>query len=67
MGPVTPTTFRAIRLRLGFTQAELAAFLDYGHAVRISEFERPTNPRPVPRLLALVMHALDSGWRPEQK
>lgn len=61
---MTPAEFRAIRERLGHTQASLAAFLDYGHAMRISEFERATNPRPVPRLLALVMLAMDSGWRP---
>lgn len=61
---MTPAEFRAIRLRLGMTQAELAAFLGYGSSLRISEFERATNPRPVPRLLALVMQALDSGWRP---
>jgi transcriptional regulator with XRE-family HTH domain len=61
---MTPDEFRAIRLRLGMTQAQLADFLDYGSPVRISEFERATNPRPVPRLLALVMRALDSGWRP---
>lgn len=61
---MTPDEFRAIRLRLGMTQEQLADFLDYGSPVRISEFERATNPRPVPRLLALVMRALDSGWRP---
>lgn len=61
---MTNQEFRAIRLRLGMTQAELAVFLDYGSPLRISEFERATNPRPVPRLLALVMQALDSGWRP---
>jgi transcriptional regulator with XRE-family HTH domain len=63
---MTPAEFRAIRLRLGMSQAALAAFLDYGSPVRISEFERATNPRPVPRLLALVMQALDDGWRPPQ-
>ncbi|MCG7507078.1 helix-turn-helix domain-containing protein [Mesorhizobium retamae] len=61
---MTPATFKEIRLRLGMTQAELAALLDYGSPMRISEFERETNPRPVPRLLTLVMQALDSGWRP---
>lgn len=61
---MTPAEFRTIRLRLGYTQAELAALLEYGSALRISEFERATNPRPIPRLLALVMLAMDSGWRP---
>lgn len=60
---MTNHEFRTIRQRLGFTQAELASFLGYGSPMRISEFERETNPRPVPRLLALVMQALDSGWR----
>jgi transcriptional regulator with XRE-family HTH domain len=63
---MTNQEFREIRLRLGMTQAELAAFLDYGSPMRVSEFERTTNPRPVPRLLALVMQALDSGWRPQR-
>lgn len=62
---MTNEEFRNIRERLGFTQAELAAFLDYSSPMRISEFERKTNPRPVPRLLALVMQALESGWRPK--
>lgn len=61
---MTNTQFREIRERLGFTQAELASFLDYSSPVRISEFERATNPRPVPRLLAIVMQALDDGYRP---
>jgi transcriptional regulator with XRE-family HTH domain len=61
---MTPAEFRAIRLRLGFTQAELAAFLDYGSPMRISEFERDTNPRPVPPLLARLMLAYDAGYRP---
>lgn len=61
---MTPAEFRAIRQKLGLTQAELAALLGYGTPLRISEFERATNPRPVPRLLALVMLAMDSGWRP---
>lgn len=64
---MTPTEFRDIRLRLGLTQAQLASFLGYGSPVRISEFERDTNPRPVPRLLAMVMEALDSGWRPPKE
>ena len=60
---MTPAAFRAIRSRIGFTQAGLAALLGYGHAVRISEFER--GARDIPHLAALVMLALDSGWRPE--
>jgi len=62
---MTGEEFKAIRKRLGFTQAELSALLAYGSAVRISEFERATNPTPVPRLVALIMLAMDqTGWRP---
>lgn len=63
---MTNEDFKAIRKRLGFNQAELAALLGYGSAVRISEFERSTNPVPVPRLVAMVMTAMDdTGWRPK--
>ncbi|MDQ0324106.1 transcriptional regulator with XRE-family HTH domain [Pararhizobium capsulatum DSM 1112] len=62
---MTREEFKAIRKRLGFTQSELAALLGYHSGVRISEFERTKNPISVPRLLALVMQALDSGWRPK--
>lgn len=61
---MTPTEFRTIREKLGFTQAELAAFLGYGSPMRISEFERKTNPRPVPDLLARLMRAYSEGYRP---
>ncbi|TRA90927.1 hypothetical protein EXN24_05300 [Rhizobium rhizogenes] len=62
---MTREEFRAIRKRLGFNQAELAALLGYGSAIRVSEFERETNPVQVPRLVALLMLAMDqTGWRP---
>lgn len=63
---MTNHEFRAIRKRLGLTQAELASLLGYEMALTVSTYERATNPRPVPRLLALVMLALDSGWRPPE-
>lgn len=61
---MTNHEFRAIRQRLGLTQAELARVLGYAHVMTISVYERETNPRATPHLLALVMEALDSGWRP---
>ncbi|MFC3206863.1 helix-turn-helix domain-containing protein [Aquamicrobium soli] len=61
---MTNAEFRAIRLRLGFTQAGLAAFLGYSHSMRVSEFERALNPRPVPEHLARLMRAYDEGYRP---
>lgn len=61
---MTPAEFRDIRLRLGFTQQALAGFLGYGSSMRISEFERETNPRAVPDHLARLMLAYDAGYRP---
>lgn len=62
---MTPNQFRKIRESLGFTQQELADFLGYGRALRISEFERETNPRSVPDLLARLMIAYRDGYRPK--
>lgn len=63
---MTSEEFKTIRKRLGFNQAELAKLLGYGSAVRISEFERSKNPVGVPRLVAMVMSAMDeTGWRPK--
>ena len=64
---MTNDDFKAIRKRLGYNQAELAVVLGYGSAVRISEFERSTNPVPVPRLVSMLMTAMDeTGWRPKE-
>ena len=62
---MTPQEFRSIRHRLGLTQAELAKLLDYSLPLAISEFERKTNPKPVPRYLDLLMEALDAGFWPQ--
>lgn len=56
--------FRWIREGLGLTQAQLAPLLDLGSAMRVSEFERATNPRSIPKHIARVMNAMASGWRP---
>lgn len=62
---MSPAEFKAIRKRLGWTQSELAEVLGYGSAIRVSEFERATNPVPVPRLVGMLMLAMDeTGWRP---
>jgi len=47
-GSLTGSDFRHIRLGLLMTQRELARALGYRHKVRISEFERETNPVPIP-------------------
>ena len=62
---MTNHEFRAIRLRLGLTQAELAAVLGYPHPMQVSVLERATNPKPVPRHVALLMKAYDDGYRPD--
>ncbi|MFU0504133.1 helix-turn-helix domain-containing protein [Pseudaminobacter sp. NGMCC 1.201702] len=61
---MTSQEFKLIRTRLGLTQAELASVLGYASALQISSYERATNPRPVPQLLALLMKAYDEGYRP---
>jgi transcriptional regulator with XRE-family HTH domain len=62
---MTNLQLREIRQRLGLTQAQLASVLGYEMAQTISVYERTTNPRPVPHLLALLMHAYDAGYRPK--
>ena len=47
-GQLTGNDMRHIRLGLLLTQRELARILGYRHKVRISEFERETNPVPIP-------------------
>ena len=47
-GSLTGADFRHIRLGLLLTQRELANKLGYKHKVRVSEFERETNPVPIP-------------------
>lgn len=63
---MTAAEFKAIRLRLGLTQAELASVLGYSIAMQVSELERATNPKPVPRLIAMLVKAFDAGYRPDE-
>jgi transcriptional regulator with XRE-family HTH domain len=46
---VTGSDLRAIRSELGLTQKDMAKVLGYAQKIRISEYERTTNPRPIPR------------------
>ena len=49
-------TFRDIREnRLYLTQLQLARALGYRQKIRISEFERKTNPVPIPQHIANEM------------
>lgn len=62
---MTSAEFKAIRLHLGLTQVELASVLGYSIAMQISEIERATNSKPVPRHVAMLMKAFDAGYRPD--
>lgn len=62
---MTNHEFRAIRQRLGLTQAELAAVLGYAHVMTVSAYERETNPRQIPTHVELLMVAYDEGYRPK--
>jgi transcriptional regulator with XRE-family HTH domain len=63
-GHLTGSDFRHIRLGLLLTQRELANKLGYRHKVRISEFERETNPVPIPLPIQEEMIRLyESGGR----
>lgn len=59
---MTPQEFRAIRKRLGLTQAELARWLEYGSVARVSEIEN--GKVALPRLVAQLMRAYDGGFFP---
>lgn len=61
---MTNVEFSEIRRRIGLTQSQLATLLGYSSPLQISSFERATNPRQVPTLLALLMKAYDDGYRP---
>ena len=64
--PMTPAEAR--ELRGEFTQAQWAAILGYKSAMRVSEFERPTNPLPIPLHVAFVMRVVAGNpgyfWQP---
>jgi DNA-binding XRE family transcriptional regulator len=52
---LTPVTFKHMRRDLGLTQRQLAHALGYQHKIRVSEFERETNPVPIPHHIQRAM------------
>ena len=52
---MTRHEFKQIRLGLLLTQQELADRLGYRHKIRISEYERETNPVPIPDHVVEIM------------
>ena len=65
MKRITGEDVKRIRRDLGLTQKQLAAVLGYGHAVRISEFERTSEPVPIPNHIAMLLEAIEQGYRPD--
>lgn len=63
-GDMTNIEFATIRQDLGLTQAQLAPLLELGSSLRVSEYERKTNPRKIPAHIARLMRAMADGWRP---
>jgi DNA-binding transcriptional regulator YiaG len=57
-GRLTPADFKTIRHGLMLSQRELARVLGYAHKIRISEFERETNPVPIPLHIQEALLAL---------
>lgn len=56
--PMQNHELRTLRERLGLTQAELAAALQYRSAMRVSEFEREKNPLPIPDHIAFIVRII---------
>ena len=54
---MTPKEFRQLRHAMLLTQKQLAEVLGYSHKIRISEYERETNPVPIPD------HIADAMWK----
>lgn len=61
---MTGEELKAIRRTLGLTQQQLATALGYTHGLRISEFERASHPVAIPKHVALLMDAINQGYRP---
>jgi hypothetical protein len=66
VGQLTGAEFKHIRRGLLMTQEDMAALLGYAQAIRISEYERETNPVPIPpHIQQAVLDLYESGGRLE--
>ena len=61
---MTPSEFKAIRVGLGLTQAELAVLLGYAHRNGVSILESVASGRLVPPTVERLMRAYEAGYRP---
>lgn len=61
--PMTPDEFRAIRMRLGLTQAALASHLGFALAQHVSKLER--GELAITDHLGMLMRAYAEGYRPD--
>ena len=62
---MTPSEFKAIRVSMNLSQAELATLLGYAHASRVGALESAASGKPVPPLLERLMRAYEAGYRPQ--
>lgn len=60
---MTPAEIKQARQSLGLTQAQLAAALGYGAAVRVSELER--GARTASATTVRLLRAYIDGYRPD--
>jgi DNA-binding XRE family transcriptional regulator len=64
VGNLTGPDFRHIRHGLLMTQREMARALGYAQTIRISEYERETNPVPIPlHIQEAAIKLYESGGR----
>lgn len=60
---MTASDLRAILSRLGMTQMQMARILDVDPKT-VRRWVSRKNPTPIPRVVAIVMHAADNGQIP---
>jgi transcriptional regulator with XRE-family HTH domain len=66
-GSLTGSDLRHIRQGLLLTQQDLADVLGYAQKIRISEYERDTNPVPIPHHIQQAVVAMwESGRVPRR-
>jgi transcriptional regulator with XRE-family HTH domain len=55
-------TFKKIRTMMKLTQKEMGGALGYAQKIRISEYERGTNPVPIPRDIGNKALLMGEDW-----
>lgn len=63
---MTPLEFRRVRRKLGLSNVELHRLIDVAE-VTLKRYQMPparVNARPIPKSIALLMQAMEEGFRP---